>query len=117
MISKIPLAMFAVIATVLITTTTTTTTVYAWELTVNLSGSDFGDDRVCASLEGGYGYGPTSQCTQAGSNADVTFNVGDRIEQGENYEVCGYSGVMEAIFGECRTFTHGSGDESVSISS
>jgi hypothetical protein len=48
---------------------TATNNAYAWELTVNLSGSDFGDDEVCANVEGGYGYGPYYECTNAGSDA------------------------------------------------
>lgn len=88
----------------------------AWQLEVDLSGSDFGDDRVCAKLTGGYGYGPISECTQAGPNAQVTFNIGNNIVEGENHEVCGYSGILEAIF-NCARGTHYGGDEQVSISS
>ena len=89
--------------------------VFAWDLHVDLSTSNFGDDRVCASLEGGYGYGPVQECTRAGSDASVTFDVGDRIDSRENYVVCGYSGILERIFGACDNFTHGEGDEWIGI--
>jgi hypothetical protein len=61
---------------------------WAWTLGVDLSNSAFGSDKVCASVEGGYGYGPVSMCTKAGRNAQVTFNIEDSIGQGENYQVC-----------------------------
>lgn len=88
----------------------------AWQLTVDLSDSDFGDDRVCASVEGGYGYGPYRKCTQAGPNADVTFNIGGGIGEGERYHVCGYSDILEYFIPSCKYFTHGGGDEWVPIS-
>jgi hypothetical protein len=90
--------------------------VYAWQLTVDVSDSDFGDDRACASVEGGYGYGPDRLCTQAGRNAEVTFNIGDGIGEGENYIVCGYSDILEYLIPSCDHFSHGSGDEWVSAS-
>jgi hypothetical protein len=91
---------------------------WAWQLTVDLSDSDFGDDRVCASVEGGFGYGPYQLCTQAGRDAAVAFNIGDGIGEGESYRVCGWSGgnPLEYIFQPCERFTHGSGDEWVSVS-
>ena len=91
--------------------------VNAWMLTVDLSDSDFGDDRVCTSVEGGYGYGPYRECTQAGSDAVVTFDIGSGIGEGENYRVCGYTpgDLLEAIFQSCSRYTHGSGDEWVDV--
>jgi hypothetical protein len=78
---------------------------FAWQLTVDLSNSDFGDDRVCANVEGGYGYGPYYECTSAGSDAEVTFNIGNAIEAGENVEVCGYSsGLLDDILQGCESF-------------
>jgi hypothetical protein len=88
--------------------------VYAWRLTVDLSQSSFGDDQVCASVEGGYGYGPVNQCTNAGRNAQVTFNIGNRIEAGENYEVCAWSGVVGAIFSNCENDTADGDDKFLS---
>ena len=88
---------------------------WAWELTVDLSESTFGSDRVCASVEGGYGYGPVNQCTNPGGNAQVTFNLGESIGQGERYHVCAWGGVVSSIFSNCEYFSHGSGDESVSM--
>jgi hypothetical protein len=92
--------------------------VYAWMLTVDLSDSDFGDDRVCASVEGGYGYGPYRLCTQAGRDAEVTFDIGDGIGEGENYRVCGYTpgDLLEIILQSCNRYTHESGDALVHVS-
>ena len=88
---------------------------WAWDLTVDLSASTFGSDQVCASVEGGYGYGPVRECTNPGRSAQVTFNLGNSIEEGENYHVCAWGGLASAIFKNCEYFSHGSGDESVSM--
>jgi hypothetical protein len=88
---------------------------WAWLLAVDLSDSTSGSDKVCASVQGAYGYGPVSQCTSAESNAQVTFNIEDSIGQGENYMVCVWDSVASAIFKNCHYFSHGSGDETVSL--
>jgi len=89
---------------------------YAWELTVDLSASDFGDDEVCANVEGGYGYGPYYDCTNAGSDAEVTFNIGNGIEAGENVRVCGYSsGFLDDILQGCESFTATGEDVEISV--
>jgi hypothetical protein len=40
---------------------------WAWILGVDLSDSAFASDKVCASVEGAYGYGPAGLCTSAGA--------------------------------------------------
>jgi hypothetical protein len=88
---------------------------WAWILGVDLSHSQFGSSKVCASVEAAYGYGPVDVCTSAGRNAKVTFNIEDSIGQGENYMVCVWDNVAGAIFKNCQYFSHGSGDETVSL--
>jgi hypothetical protein len=90
--------------------------VWGWELRVELSDSTFGSDQVCASVEGGYGYGPVNRCTNPGRDAAVVFNLGDRIEEDENYHVCAWGGLLSALFSNCEYFLHGSGDETVRMS-
>lgn len=69
-----------------------------WRLEVDLSSSSFGSDSVCASVEGFYGFGPVSMCTNPVPNAEVSFNVPNRET---NYEVCTWGGLASAIFSNC----------------
>ncbi|MGH9975417.1 MAG: hypothetical protein ACRD8Z_06225 [Nitrososphaeraceae archaeon] len=90
--------------------------VWAWELEVELSDSSFGSERVCASVEGQYGFGPINRCTESGPGADVSFSVPeDEVPPGYSYKVCVWGGVISALISNCQMFTHGSGDESVSL--
>jgi hypothetical protein len=47
-----------------------------WRLEVD--SSSFGSDSVCASVEGFYGFGPASKCTNPVPNAEVSLNVPNR---------------------------------------
>jgi hypothetical protein len=86
----------------------------AWQLEVDLSQSSFGAVRVCASIEGGYGYGPITECTSSGRDASVRFDIGNSIEANE-YEVCVWEpNVISSLLNNCDTFTATGDDRYVS---
>lgn len=93
-----------------------TVTVYAWQLDVDLTRSTFGSERVCASVEGPYGY-DKSRCTDSGPNAGVSFNVPENeVPVGYNYKVCAWGGIVSFVLKNCKFFEHDRGDESVWMS-
>jgi len=71
---------------------TTQQQVQAWELTMDLSNSgDFGDNTVCGSVRGQYGW-YDSLCTDNGPSASISFDIpDDSIPVGSSYVVCSWS--------------------------
>ncbi|MGH9952794.1 MAG: hypothetical protein ACRD5J_14310 [Nitrososphaeraceae archaeon] len=72
-----------------------------WTLYVDLSSSSFGSDRVCANVEGFYGFGPVQQCTNPGSNAEVSFDVPNSET---SYKVCTWGGIISALLSNCHNY-------------
>lgn len=89
---------------------------YAWMLTIDLSqAGDFGDDRVCGSVRGQYGY-YDYLCTDNGPSASVSFDIPvDKIPVDSRYIVCSWSNSFAStMFKDCSTYRHGDHDAEVS---
>ena len=82
--------------------------VYAWMLTIDLSDAgDFGDESVCASVAGRYGY-YDSLCTDNSPSASVIFEIpDDEIPVDTNYRACSWSSsIASNVFRDCNRFNH-----------
>jgi nitrate reductase NapE component len=82
--------------------------VYAWMLRIDLSeAGDFGDDRVCGSIRGQYGYSDYL-CTDNGPSAEISFDIpDDKIPIGSDYTVCSWSNSLASnVFRDCTRFEH-----------
>jgi hypothetical protein len=90
--------------------------VQAWMLTIDLSeAGDFGDDRVCGSVRGQYGY-YDYLCTDNGPYAEISFDIPNaKIPVDSRYVVCSWSNSLgSTFFKDCNTYKHGDHDAEVS---
>ena len=81
---------------------------YAWMLKIDLSeAGDFGDDKVCGSVRGQYGY-YDYLCTDNGPSAEVSFDIpDDEIPASSDYSVCSWSNsLVSGVFRDCARFEH-----------
>lgn len=92
-----------------------TMAVYAWQLDVNLRQSEFGTSRAEVTVYGPFGWIESGYWATGPPPLIASINVPDNeIPEGYQYQVCVGAGLI-TFDPNCEYFTHGSGDESVTM--
>lgn len=88
---------------------------YAWELDVHLTQSTFGTSTAEVTIVGPYGWRDQVYVETGEPSIIASIDVpDDEIPEGNYYQVCVGAGLI-TLSPNCQNFTHGSGDESVSM--